>query len=391
MKQLHYLIAAFMLVLLTGCPFGAPEAIKLGYKQPSSITLNYNETSSSIQFVADAEWHVTISPVYAKPTSWIHFDNTTGNAGSNTLTFSVEENMDSESRAANIIISCLDASVTVLVTQLSEKESSDKDEDGETSVQRQHQIDIREWSCSYVNGVMTNENGTLIKFLYSNAESTIPCEMHSETHLQSSEDTPPMQTIWQFKEPTYGEIVATSVTQEVWSLNVGTETWHQIKHINEGNYEGMGSISDANAPSSYHYYSYSLESNADNRIYRGSYSFTSDKTEFKWENGNITSIIFGDQVYNFTYHDKYANDHKIDLNWLIVSHSELSNALGDNSRIWAIVRQIGASSRKMVQEVTTPTSRFVVEYDRFTEHVISCTVYEYQGDELVGETQYTIR
>lgn len=385
MKKVYSIFMILLATVLSGCPADAPESIELSGDQSASVSLSYDSTSSTINFEAEGEWFATITPINDNDTSWLHLDQTSGSAGNIVLNFTMDENYTGSSRSARVVISCMDTSVTVTVTQLAEGETPDDgdedgdDNEGDSPVQRLPQIDILYSRTNHLN--MDQEEGRM-SIVFDGWES--PCPIDIIVNTTYEEDGQEVMSEQSYR-----------YTYEGNTVNVNVEFTKEGYVIDRAEYQlTMENGRGISGYSKYQHETRNYRLNYDSNGYLTKFEGNTGSSSLVWNNGNFTSASdpWGSQ-FQIRYNENCINSnaYNFDPNWLIAS--TLTSVLNDDAYFFAMFGMVGNASKNLISEITRENSGYyyTIDYNECNEHRIKCTVSDYYNDELIATSMYIIR
>lgn len=121
-KRIYYVLSlvlvSMMAMVSCNSDDDGQEKIQLGSGQAKSITVPAGQAPGEIRFSTTAAWSACVQETPAGgEVEWLRLGTSSGDAGSTTVTFTLEPNDTGASRTAYIIITCEDQKITITVTQ----------------------------------------------------------------------------------------------------------------------------------------------------------------------------------------------------------------------------------------------------------------------------------
>ncbi len=294
------------------------ESIVLDTNTPNTQVLQANQTNARIVFKAKDKWTVSVlfdsNSNTVGDAGWLRMNAYWGDAGTNVLMLSADENLTCKEREARILITCGKTLLTIKVCQ-----KAGNSEEADSVFIREHQIrKITGW-----------EQGTefFCEFSYDSLNrlsKMYECVFHVESKEVSSEIT------WHWN---YGKdkVSVNMQSREYANCNfIGSSNIVGSANLN-GNgyvahYEGSGDNGDwSNCSVSY-------ENERVSRIVGEQYSLSwilaySVSETWNWYNGNLTGMHTSEGDLRVEYTD-IRNNNSIDLPMLVSPLSFIGLAVG---------------------------------------------------------------
>lgn len=388
MKHFKLFFCVLCAILLASCEED-PKGITLTEGQKSEVQTSYDSTSSSIEFEAAADWTATVTPVQrSSEIDWLHLDQTSGSAGTITLSFTMDSNYTGERRSACIVITCNDSSISVVITQFPEGEEPDNDEgNGDDDISQDESMErpIRTImmncdSYSFVNGEDILESSESIRLNYSRYVdgSCYPDYMIVETYDALEDER--YSSRW--------SIECSESSLSAWTLEEnGSKHNATLKDgkVVAGSYSFYDDVTAAN---------YAIEYDNDGWISKSTSEIGGSYT-FNWTDGNMMSISnahAGTGTFTYSeYQMPRISSVPFNFNWLLL-HDELADfSVGDPSKIWAMLGYLGQPSRNLMATYTSPDGISTdVEYVAVSDYRMECIVVEWRAGEAITRTEWTL-
>lgn len=117
-----YSLMFFVTLLIVACngDSDVQSEIKLADNVPTSIVLNADEYEETIEFTTNDDWAASITSETDESVSWIGLSPDKGNAGDNKIIIRLEQNFTGIARKANLVITCGESSVMIVIEQKAE-------------------------------------------------------------------------------------------------------------------------------------------------------------------------------------------------------------------------------------------------------------------------------
>lgn len=361
-KAIYFCMITAMCIIMGACSSSddEPRKIELAKDQSANMRVPANQYSGEIKFIASAAWSAWTSTDSrgVDDVEWIHLNDKNGSAGSNTLSFTLDNNTG-EDRTAYIVIVCEDSKVSVTITQTTEDDPDNYE--GNIGM-----VDI---VCeSYQNNA--GQGYVLDKTTFYKIEFAkgLPVKMVSEWRddidtnpNQKDQDTYCMNVESAYFKWNGNNVLVDMSTDVIYypSKRHETEDASQhyaefdtdgARHMKKGWYRWMEDPIQSDWTASYNADGYLLNTkNNDASSEWNTYTYT-------WENGSIKSISGTDgRRVTFTYADpSLLNLHReFDINWVLPKELECYDfAAGDITKMFTVFGLMGNPSKLLITEVT---------------------------------------
>lgn len=383
--------------------------LKLAEGQASELTFDADETQGEVRFAAAASWSAwTESSIDGDrdETAWLRLDVTRGEAGGNTVSFSMEPNTTGQPRTERIIIVCEDTRLTVTVTQAADNGGNKPEQPGSGFVEATcttHYADSYDdgsgtatvYMLEYENGKPQRMRTSWREYIPQAAgvRQTLRGHLHRTPHGRNSQDS------------------YCTVSQQFdfnWTVSdVTIDMTESLEYYPSGDTEA--------GETSRHYARFNGTA-----VTEGWFRWDEDEQRTDWalsydEEGRIRSSRENDggsgwSVYSFYWTDnnltlidcaewgqvsmKYGNPAlqnlhaELDLNWLLPMELEVYDfAAGDITRLYPACGLTGKTSGLLITEITEKmngdgTRTYRMNYRENTPERTLVTVSEYYNGTL---------
>ena len=354
-----YVLLALLSLLLMGCSKEdgtdvGGQAVQLAAGTSSEYTVYADQTTASpsqgITFTTTGPWRATVAETRAGA-DWVTISPDHGDqAGSYTITVSLEANTTGQDRKAVVTIECGDSKITITVEQKGTTESGELPQPaGGKKVVRM------EVEYFYFTGsTALPESKPVYEFRYDEQGRL----SNIVSDYVSSEGT----TIVHSLDITYGD--GTVVYDVVYSDNgvvtpekdKGTATLDAEGRVVSGIYEYT--YNDKGDELIEGSFTYDLSYDADGYLVK-TVSSENGESRITWSGGNPVQVWWGttgdgkDMIDYASYGD-VLNQANLDLNWLCALSSEgWDFATGDSSKIFNLLGLVGKRSTHMAKSLST--------------------------------------
>lgn len=350
MKKFYVLtLIAFLLV---GCSKekepGADKAIQLADGVAGSYTVYADQTTASptqgITFTTTGPWKATVAETRAAA-DWVTITPDHGDqAGSHTITVSLEVNTTGQDRKAVVTIECGDTRVTITIEQKGVTASGEQPQEPASDVPRVSRLETAYFY--YDNGTIVPEETSAFDFFYDETGRL------SQIVSNGVDEVRAMTLTYGQGEVSYAVVLTENGVEDPHS-DKGTATLDEAGRVASGEYfytyEKNGEWISGTL-------TYQLAYDAEGYLVECE-SSTSEQgvSHITWEGGNPVQVLWGaeNNLIDKATYGEVLNRANIDLNWLCVLTSEgWDYSVGDPNKFFALAGLVGKRATHMVSTIS---------------------------------------
>lgn len=348
-----YVLLALLPLLLMGCSKedgadGGGQAVQLATGTTNEYTVYADETavapSQGITFTTTGPWRATVAETRAGA-DWVTISPDHGDqAGSYTITVSLEANTTGQDRKAVVTIECGDTRVTITIEQKGVTASGEQPQEPVLDMPR---VSRFETAYFYYDGTtVVSEETSAFDCLYDETGRLSQIVSNGVNEVRT------MTLTYGPGEVSYAVVLTENGVEDPHS-DKGTATLDEAGRVASGKYfytyEKNGEWISGS-------FTYQLAYDADGCLV-GCESSSSEPgtSHITWENGNPVQVRWGvdNNLIDKATYGNVANGANIDLNWLCVLTSEgWDYSVGDPNKFFALAGLVGKRATHMVSTIS---------------------------------------